>query len=87
MNEPGDEENDLDKVAEPQARESDTSKDIIIKNIDKTHPISKTGEKGLQRRIVKFTLNSFKEKSISKIQEKQRKIIEDQKKKTTTNQS
>ena len=42
MNEPGDEENDLDKVAEPLAREGDTSKDIIIKNIDKTHPISKT---------------------------------------------
>ena len=36
MNEPGDNENDSDKVAKTLARESHTSKDIIIKNIDKT---------------------------------------------------
>ena len=80
MNEPGDEENDLDKVAEPQARESDTSKDIIIKNIDKTHPISKTGEKGLQRRIVKFTLDSFKEKVFQKYKKNKEKSLKTKRK-------
>ena len=58
---------------------------IIRKNIDKTHPISKTDEKGQQRRIVKFTSDSFKEKVFKK--HKKKKIIEDQKKKKTTNQS
>ena len=70
MNEPADDENDLDKVAETLARESDISKDIIIKNIDKTHPIGKTDEKGLQRRIVKFTSDSFKEKVYKKQKKK-----------------
>ena len=37
MNELGDNENDSHKVAETLARESHTSKDIIIKNINKTH--------------------------------------------------
>ena len=66
MNEPGDDENDLDKLAETLARESDINKDIIFKNIDKTHPISKIEGKDLQRRIVKFTSNSFKEKAFKK---------------------
>ena len=35
MNEPGDDENDLDKVAEALAKESDINKDIVIKNIEK----------------------------------------------------
>ena len=64
MNEPADDKNNLDKVAETLARESDISKDIIIKNIDKTHPIGKTDEKGLQRRIIKFTSRQFQRKSI-----------------------
>ena len=62
MNEPGDEENDLENVAETLARESDIHKDIVIRNIDKTHPIGKIDDKGLQRRIIKFTSDSFKEK-------------------------
>ena len=77
MNEPADDKNDLDKVAETLARESDISKDIItresdiskdiiIKNIDKIHPIGKTDEKDLQLRIVKFTSDSFKEKVFKK---------------------
>ena len=61
MNKPADIKNNLDKVARTLARESNISKGIIIKNIDKTHPISKTDEKRLQRRIVKFTSDSFKE--------------------------
>ena len=64
MNETVDDKNDLDKVAETLERESDISKDIIIKNIDKTHPIGKTDEKGLQRRIIKFTSRQFQRKSI-----------------------
>ena len=39
MSEPGDNENNLDKVAETLARESNINKYIIIKNIDKTHHI------------------------------------------------
>ena len=70
MNEPADDKNDLDKVAKTLARESDISKDIIIKNIDKTHPIGKTDEKDLQRRIVKFTFHSFKEKVFKKHKKK-----------------
>ena len=66
MNEPGDDKNDLDKLAETLARESDINKDIVFKNIDKTHPISKIEEKDLQHRIVKFTSNSFKEKTFKK---------------------
>ena len=66
MNEPGDDENDLDKVSETLTLESEIRKDIIIKNIDKTHPIGKTDEKGLQRRMVKFTSDSFKEKVFKK---------------------
>ena len=78
MNEPGDDRNDLDKVAETLARESNISKDIIIKNVNKTYPISKTDEKGLQHRIVKFTSDSFKGKVFKK---QEKKIIENQKKK------
>ena len=48
-------QNNLDKVAKTLARESDINKDIVIKNIDKTHPISKIDEKDLQHTIVKFT--------------------------------
>ena len=81
MNEPGDNENDSDKVAKTLARESHTSKDIIIKNIDKTHLISKTGEKGLQRRIVKFTLNSFKEKVFQKYKKNKEKSLKTKRKK------
>ena len=77
MNEPGDDRNDLDKVAETLARESNISKDII-KNVNKTYPISKTDEKGLQHRIVKFTSDSFKGKVFKK---QEKKIIENQKKK------
>ena len=66
MNETGDDKNDLDKLDETLARESDINKDIVFKNIDKTHPISKIEEKDLQRRIVKFTSNNFKEKAFKK---------------------
>ena len=66
MNEPGEEENDLENVAETLARESDIHKDIVIRNIDKAHPIGKIDDKGLQRKIVKFTSDSFKEKAFKK---------------------
>ena len=66
MNAYGDDENDLDKAAKTLTRESDINKEIAIKNIDITHPIVKTDEKGLQHRIVKFTSKSFKEKVFKK---------------------
>ena len=66
MNESGDEENDLENVAKTLARESDIHKDIVIRNIDKTHPIGKIDDKGFQRRIVKFASDSFKEKVFKK---------------------
>ena len=66
MNEPGEEENDLENVAETLARESDIHKDIVIRNIDKAHPIGKIDDKGLQRKIVKFTSDSFREKAFKK---------------------
>ena len=86
MNESGDNENDLDKVAEVQAEESDVNKGIVIKNIEKTHPIGKIDKKDLQRRIVKFTSDCFKEKVFKKRKKNEKKIIEDRKKKNN-NQS
>ena len=74
MNEPGDNENDLDKVAEALAKESDINKDIVIKNIEKTHPIGKIDKKGLRRRIVKFTSDCFKEKVFKKHKKNKKKI-------------
>ena len=81
MNKPGDDEDDLHKVAETLAKENNITKDIIIKNIDKTHPISKTDKKDVQHRIVKFTSDSFEEKLFKKHEENKKKIIEDQEKK------
>ena len=66
MNKPGEEENDFENVAETLARESDIHKDIVIRNINKTHPIGKIDDKSLQCRIVKFTSDSFKEKVFKK---------------------
>ena len=87
MSEPGDNENNLDKVAETLARESNINKYIIIKNIDKTHHIGKTDEKGLQRRIAKFTSDSFKEKVFKKHKKnKTKKKSLKTKRKKTTNQ-
>ena len=82
MNELGDEENDLENIAKTLARESDIHKDIVIRNIDKTHPIGKIDDKGLQCRIVKFTSDSFSKKVFKKHKKNKKKIIiEDQKKK------
>ena len=81
MNEPADDENDFKKVAETLARESDISKVIIIKNIDKSHPIGKTDEKSLQRRIVKFTSDSFKRKVFEKHKRKFKKSLKTKRKK------
>ena len=66
MNKSGDDQNNLDEVAETLARESDINKHIAIKNIDKTHSIGKIGKKDLQCRIIKFTSYSFKEKVFKK---------------------
>ena len=63
-------------------RESGINKDIVIKNIDKTHPIGKVDEKGLQRRIVKFTPSSFKDKVFKK-HKKNKKSLKTKRKKTT----
>ena len=60
MKEPGNDESDLANLTKTPARESNLNKDIVIKNIDKTHPISKIDEKDLQYRIVKFTSTRFK---------------------------
>ena len=58
------------KFTETLARESETNKYImsldVMKNIDKTYPIDKIDEKGLQRKIVKSTSDSFKEKVFKK---------------------
>ena len=86
MNEPVDEENDLENVTETLARESDIHKEIVIRNIDKTYPIRKIDDKGLQCRIVKFTSDSFKEKVFKKHKKKTTKNLSKTKRKKTTNQ-
>ena len=88
MNEPDDKKNDLDNVAETLARVSDIKKDIVIKNIDKTHTFGKIDKNGPQRRIVKFTTDSFKEKVFKKHKKNKtkKKNHSRSKEKETTNQ-
>ena len=55
------EEDELQKVATAIEDETDIAGNTLIRNIDKTHPIRKADENFKQNRIVKFTLESFKE--------------------------
>ena len=50
-------------------------RNTVIKNLNKTHPISQINDAGKQKRIEKFTIDSFKETvQIQKIERKAEKI-------------
>ena len=60
--------------------ETGIDEDVIQQNIDKIHPIGQS-EDGKQRRIVKFTSDSFKERVFMKRKQRKKAYIEKQKKK------
>ena len=64
MEAPGDEvssSEDAENILSVLATESEIDKNIIANNIDKVHPIGETLD-NKQKRIVKFKVDSFKEK-------------------------
>ena len=61
MAEPGNESDDEKIVLSRRKEETGMDEDVIQQNIHKSHPIDQS-EDGKQRRIVKFTSDSFKDK-------------------------
>ena len=75
------EEDELQKVATTIDDETGITRNTVIRNIDKTHPIGQADENGKQKRIVKFTSDSFKEAVYRKHKEKQKKRVAELKQK------
>ena len=75
------EEDELQKVATTIEDETGITRNTVIRNIDKTHPIGQADENGKQKRIVKFTSDSFKETVYRKHKEKQKEHIAELKQK------
>ena len=73
--EPG-EEDELQKVATTIENETGFAHNTVIRNIDKAHPIGQADENGKQKRIVKFTSDSFKEAVYRKHKEKQKHVAD-----------
>ena len=74
-----DNSDDVSQVIETLERECRISPDLIKNNLDKTHPIGHPDEYGKQRRIVKFTTDSFKETVFRKHKHRRSSYIERQK--------
>ena len=66
---------EFQKVATTIEDKTGIACNIVIRNIDKGHPIKHVDENWKQKRIVKFTLDSFKEAIYRKRKEKQRKHV------------
>ena len=64
--------------------ESGISRNTVIKNLDKTHPIGQADDAGKQKIIVLSTTDSFKKTVYKTQKEKQKKIIAKQKKSTNS---
>ena len=75
------EEDELQKVATTIEDETGITRNTVIRNIDKTHPIGQADENGKQKRIVKLTSDSFKEVVYRKHKEKQKKHVAELKQK------
>ena len=67
------------QVIKTLERECGISPDVIKNNLDKTHPIGHPDEYGKQLRIVKFTMDSFKETVFRKHKHHRKSYIERQK--------
>ena len=79
MAEPRNESDDEKLVVSRLKEETGIDEDVIQQNIDKIHPIGQP-EDGKQRRIVKFTSDSFKERVFMKHKQRKKPCIEKQKK-------
>ena len=75
------EEDELQKVATTIEDETGITRNTVIRNIDKTHPIGQADENGKQKRIVKLTSDSFKEVVYRKHKEKPKKHVAELKQK------
>ena len=60
--------------------ETGISRNTVIKNLDKTHPIGQADDAGKQKIIAQSTIDSFKKTVYKTQKEKQKKIIAKQKK-------
>ena len=80
LEEPGDED-EIQKIAATIKEETCISRNTVIKNLDKTYPIDQVDDAGKQKRIVKFTSDSFKETVYKNQEEKQKKLTAEQKRK------
>ena len=74
-----DDSDDVKKVIKTLERECGINQDVIKNNLDKTHPIGQSDEHGKQLRIVKFTMDSFKEMVFRKHKHRRNAYIERQK--------
>ena len=82
LEEPGDED-EIQKIAATIEEETGISRNTVIKNLDKIHPIGQVDDAGKQKRIVKFTSGSFRETVYKNQKEKQKKLTAEQKRKKT----
>ena len=82
LEEPGDED-EIQKIAATIEEETGISWNTVIKNLDKIHPIGQVDDAGKQKRIVKFTSDSFRETVYKNQKEKQKKLTVEQKRKKT----
>ena len=51
----------MQKIVATIEEETGISRSPVIKNLNKTYPISQVDDAGKQKRIVKFRIDSFKE--------------------------
>ena len=77
--ESADNSDDVKQVIETLERECGISQDVIKNNLDKTHPVGRPDKYGKQLRIVKFTMDSFKETVFRKHKHQRNACIERQK--------
>ena len=75
------EEDELQKVATATEDETGITGNTVIRNIDKAHPIGQADENGKQKRIVKFTSDSFTESVYRKHKKKHKKHVAELKQK------
>ena len=71
----------MQKVGTTIEDKTGIARNAAIRNIDKAHPIRKAYENGKQKRVVKFTSDSFKEVVYRKHKEKQKEHVAELKQK------
>ena len=86
MAEPENESDDEKLILSRLKEETGIDEDVIQQNIDKIHPIGQP-EDGKQRRIVKFTSDSFKERVFTKHKQRKKPTLKNKKKQINQCQS